>query len=180
MGTNVTAGCGARSNPVPTLGGMASPDAKTSAKTSKNRSATVTVAAPPATVFAIVADPRQHSRIDGSGTVRDAVSGPERLELGSTFGMSMKMGAPYRIRNKVVEHEADRLIAWRHAGLHRWRYELAPTADGGTEVTETWDLSHYPAPGRALLSTLFGDKTQKAIEATLVKLKAAAESDAAR
>ncbi|MGV3562453.1 MAG: SRPBCC family protein [Nocardioides sp.] len=155
---------------------MASPHAKTS----KNRSATTTVAAPPTTVFAIVADPRQHSRIDGSGTVRDAVSGPDRLELGSRFGMSMKMGAPYRISNKVVEFETDRLIAWRHAGLHRWRYELTPTADGGTEVTETWDLSHYPAPGRALLSTLFGDKTQKAIEATLVKLKAAAEADAAR
>lgn len=159
---------------------MTSPDTARTGRNGKNRSATVTVAAPPATVFAIVADPRQHSRIDGSGTVRDAVSGPDRLELGSTFGMSMRMGAPYRIRNKVVEHEADRLIAWRHAGLHRWRYELRPTADGGTEVTETWDLSHYPAPGRAVLSTLFGDKTQKAIEATLVKLKAAAEADAAR
>lgn len=158
---------------------MASPDAPAHSRASKNRSATVTVAAPPATVFAIVADPRQHSRIDGSGTVRDAVSGPDRLELGSTFGMSMKMRAPYRIKNKVVEHEPDRLIAWRHAGLHRWRYELAPTAGGGTEVTETWDLSHYPAPGRALLSTLFGDKTQQAIEQTLVKLKAAAEADAA-
>ena len=158
---------------------MTSPDATTS-RTAKNRSATVTVAAPPATVFAIVADPRQHSRIDGSGTVRDAVSGPDRLELGSRFGMSMKMGAPYRISNKVVEHETDRLIAWRHAGLHRWRYELTPTADGGTEVTETWDLSHYPAPGRALLDRLFGAKTQKAIDATLVKLKAAAEADAAR
>jgi uncharacterized protein YndB with AHSA1/START domain len=154
---------------------MSSPDAKTS----RNRSASVTVAAPPATVFAIVADPRQHPRIDGSGTVRDAVSGPDRLELGSRFGMSMKMGAPYRISNKVVEHEPDRLIAWRHVGLHRWRYELTPTADGGTEVTETWDLSHYPAPLRALLSGLFGEKTQAAIDATLVKLKAAAEADAA-
>ena len=154
---------------------MSSPDAKTS----RNRSASVTVAAPPATVFAIVADPRQHPRIDGSGTVRDAVSGPDRLELGSRFGMSMKMGAPYLISNKVVEHEPDRLIAWRHVGLHRWRYELTPTADGGTEVTETWDLSHYPAPLRALLSGLFGEKTQAAIDATLVKLKAAAEADAA-
>lgn len=158
---------------------MSSPDAQSSPKTEKNRSATVTVAAPPATVFAIVADPRQHPRIDGSGTVRDAVSGPDRLELGSRFGMSMKMGAPYRISNKVVEHEPDRLIAWRHAGLHRWRYELTPTADGGTEVTETWDLSHYPAPLRALLSGMFGEKTQAAIDATLVKLKAAAEADAA-
>ena len=158
---------------------MSSPDAQNEPKNAKNRSATVTVAAPPATVFAIVADPRQHPRIDGSGTVRDAVSGPDRLELGSRFGMSMKMGAPYRISNKVVEHEPDRLIAWRHVGLHRWRYELTPTADGGTEVTETWDLSHYPAPLRALLSGLFGEKTQAAIDATLVKLKSAAEADAA-
>lgn len=158
---------------------MSSPDAKNAPKNAKNRSATVTVGAPPATVFAIVADPRQHPRIDGSGTVRDAVSGPDRLELGSRFGMSMKMGAPYRISNRVVEHEPDRLIAWRHVGLHRWRYELTPTADGGTEVTETWDLSHYPAPLRALLSGLLGEKTQAAIDATLVKLKAAAEADAA-
>lgn len=162
---------------------MSSPDTKNAPenarKNARNRSATVTVAAPPATVFAIVADPRQHARIDGSGTVREAVSGPDRLELGSRFGMSMKMGAPYRISNKVVEHEPDRLIAWRHVGLHRWRYELTPTADGGTEVTETWDLSHYPAPLRALLSGLFGERTQAAIDATLVKLKAAAEADAA-
>ena len=162
---------------------MSSPDTKNASenapKNARNRSATVTVAAPPATVFAIVADPRQHARIDGSGTVREAVSGPDRLELGSRFGMSMKMGAPYRISNKVVEHEPDRLIAWRHVGLHRWRYELTPTADGGTEVTETWDLSHYPAPLRALLSGLFGERTQAAIDATLVKLKAAAEADAA-
>lgn len=162
---------------------MSSPDTKNAPenapKNARNRSATVTVAAPPATVFAIVADPRQHARIDGSGTVREAVSGPDRLELGSRFDMSMKMGAPYRISNKVVEHEPDRLIAWRHVGLHRWRYELTPTADGGTEVTETWDLSHYPAPLRALLSGLFGERTQAAIDATLVKLKAAAEADAA-
>ena len=32
---------------------------------------------------------------------------------------------------------------------------------------------------RGVLSATFGSKTQKALEATLVKLKAAAESDAA-
>lgn len=141
-------------------------------------SATTTIEAPPATVFAIVSDPRQHPRIDGSGTVRGSVSGPERLVLGSTFGMDMKMGAPYKIRNRVVEFEQDRLIAWRHVGLHRWRYELAPTATG-TRVTETWDLSHYPAPARAVLRALFGKKTRVAVDQTLVKLRAAAEADAA-
>lgn len=153
-------------------------DTKDAKKAAKNRSASTTIAAPPSTVFAILADPRQHPRIDGSGTVKGSVSGPERLELGSEFGMTMKQGAPYKIKNRVVEHEADRLIAWRHMGQHRWRYELSPTADGGTQVTETWDLSRYPGVGRAVLSALFGTKTQSAIEGTLVKLKAAAEADA--
>lgn len=142
-------------------------------------SASTTIDAPPAAVFAILADPRQHQRIDGSGTVQGTVSGPERLTLGSEFGMDMKMGASYKIKNKVVEYDEDRLIAWRHKGLHRWRYELTPTADGGTEVTETWDLSRYPLPLRLGLSATFAAKTQKAIDATLVKLKQAAEADAA-
>lgn len=153
-------------------------DRMTDKKAARNRSASTTIAAPPSAVFAILADPRQHPRIDGSGTVTGSISGPDRLELGSEFGMDMKQGAPYKIKNRVVEHEPDRLIAWRHVGLHRWRYELTPTADGGTTVTETWDLSHYPGVGRAALSALFGSKTQTAIEATLVKLKAAAEADA--
>lgn len=144
-----------------------------------SRSASTTVAAPPATVFAILSDPRQHTRIDGSGTVQESISGPDRLELGSEFGMDMKMGAPYKITNKVVEYEPDALIAWRHLGTHRWRYELAPTADGGTAVTETWDLARCNLPMRVGLNALFGKRTQKALDATMVKLKAAAEADAA-
>ena len=145
---------------------------------SRNRSASITIDASPATVFAILQDPRQHPRIDGSGNVKASTSGPEKLVLGSEFGMDMKMGAPYKIGNTVVEFEQDRLIAWRHKGLHRWRYELAPTSSGGTEVTETWDISRYPGPVALGFSAALGSKTQKAIEATLVKLKAAAEADA--
>jgi uncharacterized membrane protein len=148
-------------------------------KNSRNRSASTMIEAPAPVVFAILADPRQHPRIDGSGSVRGAVDGPDRLVLGSQFAMGMKKGAGYKTKNKVVELSEDRLIAWRHVGAHRWRYELTPTNGGGTQVTETWDLSHYGAIGRAALSALFGKGTQKAIEATLVKLKAAAESDAA-
>lgn len=144
-----------------------------------NVSASTTIAAPPEVVFAILADPRQHPRIDGSGTVRGVVSGPDRLELGSKFGMSMKIGAPYRIKNTVVEFEPDRLIAWRHLGTHRWRYELTPTADGGTEVTETWDVSHCNGPTRWALGALGYPKTHaRSIEATLANLEAAAEADA--
>lgn len=142
-----------------------------------NESASITIAAPAAAIFAILADPRQHARIDGSGNVVDVATGPEALTLGAEFGMSMKMGAPYRITNKVVEFEQDRLIAWRHMGLHRWRYELEPQADGTTVVTETWDLSHYSRIGRRVLHTTYGTKTAKAIAATLAKLKSAAEAD---
>lgn len=149
-----------------------------------DRSATTTIAAPPAVVFAILADPRQHARIDGSGTVRGAVTGPERLELGSEFAMGMRKGAGYTMTNRVVEHEPDRLIAWRHVGAHRWRYELVPTttADGreATTVTETWDLSAYPAPARLALAAVFGRGTQRAVEATLARLRSAAEDDVRR
>lgn len=144
-----------------------------------SRTASTTIAAPPATVFTILADPRQHPRIDGSGSVKKSISGPERLSLGAEFGMDMKMGAPYKIKNKVVEFEADRRIAWRHLTPNVWRYELSPTADGGTAVTETWDLSGCNPVVRSVLSVAFGARTQKALDATLVKLKAAAESDAA-
>ena len=112
-------------------------------------SGTTTIEAPPEAVFAIVADPRQHPRIDGSGSVKGTVTGPDRLTAkGDRFGMDMKMfGLPYKIQNLVVEFEQDRRIAWRHFGAHRWRYELTPTDDGGTQVTETWDATRYRATG---------------------------------
>ena len=73
----------------------------------------------------------------------------QHLTLGSTFGMSMKMGVPYTVTNTVIEFEQDRRIAWqtvlagplgRFLGGRIWRYELEPV-DGGTKVAESWDLS---------------------------------------
>lgn len=144
-------------------------------------SESTTIDAPPAVVFAIVADPRQHPRIDGSGSVRGLISGPDRLEKGATFGVSMKLfGLPYTIRNRVVEFEPDRLIAWRHFGAHRWRYELAPTDDGGTRVTETWDATRYASAVFAGLRALgFPERNRAGISGTLVRLREAAEADQA-
>ncbi len=145
-----------------------------------NASASIIIDADPATVFAILTDPRQHSRIDGSGTVKGTVSDDTTLTLGSEFRMDMKMGVPYKINNKVVEFEPDSLIAWRHMGLHRWRYELVPTGAGAaqTTVTETWDVSAYPSLIATFLSKRFRSTTEKSIEKTLARLKSAAESDA--
>jgi uncharacterized protein YndB with AHSA1/START domain len=107
------------------------------------------IAAPPEKIFDLLADPSRHHDIDGSGTVREAKDGPSRLELGSKFGMSMKMGIPYSMVSEVVEFEDNRCIAWqsrppgiggKFGGGRIWRYELEPV-DGGTRVRESWDIS---------------------------------------
>jgi uncharacterized protein YndB with AHSA1/START domain len=111
-------------------------------------SASVVVAAPAQQVFDLLADPRRHGEFDGSGTVRSAVAGPDRLAPGARFGMAMHWGVPYRIRNTVVEFDEGRRLAWRHFGRHVWRYRLEPVP-GGTLVTETFDWGPSLAP-RAL------------------------------
>ena len=61
------------------------------------------VSAAPGLIFEVLADPRQHSKIDGSGSVYAArVSAPPRLSLDSKFTMEMKIGFPYKMTNTVV------------------------------------------------------------------------------
>jgi len=99
------------------------------------------VSAAPGLIFEVLADPRQHSKIDGSGSVKAArVSAPPRLSLDAKFTMEMKMGFPYKMTNTVVEFEENRRIAWRHLGGHIWRYILEPV-DSGTKVVEQFDYN---------------------------------------
>ncbi|WP_233617622.1 SRPBCC family protein, partial [Actinomadura sp. WAC 06369] len=131
----------------------------------------IVIAAPPSAVFSVLANPHRHPDFDGSGTVQNAISGPERLALNDKFKTAMKMfGMPYRIVNTVVEFEADRRIAWCHPGKHRWRYELEE-ADGGTRVTETCDFSTSPLRG-LLVRTPIPQRNAEGIEKTLPRLKA--------
>lgn len=127
------------------------------------------IAAEPQQLFDIVADPAMHPVIDGSGSVKAARDGsPGRLELGATFGMDMKLGAPYKITNTVVEFDEGRQIGWRHFNGHIWRYLFEPV-DGGTRVTEQWDAR--PARNRLGLRLAgFPGRNRKAILATLQRL----------
>jgi hypothetical protein len=43
---------------------------------SRSVSRSVTVAAPPAAVFDLLADPRRHGEVDGSGTVKGRCAAP--------------------------------------------------------------------------------------------------------
>jgi len=108
----------------------------------------VVVHAPAAEVFALVADPRRHPEMDGSGTVRDtAVGGPDRLSMGAKFTVGMKQyGVPYKITSTVTAFGDDRLVEWQHPLGHRWRWELAEVEPGVTEVTETFDYTTARSP----------------------------------
>ncbi|MDQ2796698.1 MAG: SRPBCC family protein [Actinomycetota bacterium] len=137
---------------------------------------TIDIQAPAHVIFDTLTNPAQHATIDGSTTVRHFRRGPAQLSMGSTFSMSMRLfGVPYRVSNRVVEYEPNRLIAWRHFEPQRWRYELEPV-EGGTRVTESFDYSYYSALGRWFIRLLgWPGRNQRAIAQTLLRLKVDAE-----
>lgn len=134
------------------------------------RAAQIEIGAPAEPIFEVLASPRRHSEFDGSGTVQGLVEGPERLALGARFGMRMRIGLPYRIRNEVVEFEEGRRIAWRHIGHHRWRYELEPIDTLRTRVVETFDGSSARIPAALNLMDAY-NRNEVAIAKTLVRLR---------
>ena len=145
----------------------------------KVKTARIIIEADAAKIFAILNNPKKHKEIDGSSTITANISGPNELVLGSKFGMKMHLGIDYQITNTVVEYKKNELIAWRHLGRWRWRYELVDLSNGSTQVTETFDGSC--APGIAQIWLNFRKAypwTQIAVAKTLVRLKAVAESKA--
>ena len=121
-------------------------------------------------IFDFIAQPSNHSLMDGSKMVKGTISGPNRLHLGAKFGMRMKQGIPYAIRNEVIEFEEGRSIAWQHLLHNVWRYELQPMDSGGTLVIETWDGRN--ARGQRWLRFRRFDKwVQFAMAKTLVRLE---------
>lgn len=135
-------------------------------------SATRTIPAPAHAIFEVIADASRHPDFDGSGTVRSGPKRSEPLTLGSRFSTQMRLGPlPYVMSNVVVEFEPDRLIAWRHLGGHRWRYELQPIDADSTQVTESFDWSTAPAPTRMLIENVgYPTRNQRSIESTLDRL----------
>jgi uncharacterized protein YndB with AHSA1/START domain len=144
------------------------------------------IRAAPDAIFALLADASRHPDIDGSGTVKQAKSdAPARLALGSTFGMSMKMGIGYSMVNTVIEFEDNRRIAWqarppgligRIAAGRIWRYELEPVSDG-TRVRESWDISQDHQRRMLKLGGL-PKKTEASMAKTLDRIAELTESPA--
>lgn len=136
-------------------------------------SASAVVDAPAAEVFAFISRPASHGEISGDRSVKGERHGPEQISAeGQKFGMSMKMyGVPYRITNTVVEFEPGKKIAWCHPGKHRWRWEVEELPEGGTKVTETFDMSTSPL--KPVLSLLgFPEKHRENLEKSVANVAA--------
>ncbi len=141
----------------------------TTAAAARRVTRSTVVDATPQQVFDLLADPRNHPVIDGSGAVRDVLDAPVRLCLGAEFTMRMKAGASYTTRNTVIVFEPDREIAWKHRARHTWHWSLWPVL-GGTEVTETFDWTAKRAP--RLVTAIGIPRTAGAsIDATLEKVR---------
>jgi hypothetical protein len=131
------------------------------------------VNAPAAEIFEMVADPRRHGELDGSGTVMGTVAGPQRLSPGARFSVRMRQyGVPYKVTSQVTDFADGRVVEWRHPLGHRWRWELSPVSEHATVVTETFDYSQVNS-AKAHSLRLFGSLRQNAagIEATLRQLQ---------
>ncbi|OBI44876.1 SRPBCC family protein [Mycobacterium colombiense] len=117
---------------------------------------TRTIAATPAEVFAVLADPSRHRNTEPTDWVRDAVDTAPITAAGQMFAMNMYLmqaGGDYVTYNLVNVFERDHAIGWLpgildDSGNHTpggwfWRYDLAPNGDR-TDVTLTYDWSGTP------------------------------------
>lgn len=114
---------------------------------------TRTIAATPAEIFAVLADPTRHKDTEPGDWVRDAIDTVPVTACGQMFAVNMfleQAGGHYVMYNVVTEFDQDRSIGWLpgqldESGNHTpggwtWRYDLVPTA-AGTDVTLTYDWS---------------------------------------
>jgi len=147
------------------------------------------IGAPPEAIFAVLSNTGMHAQIDGSGMLQGTPEGAaDDLELGSTFGMKMKMGVRYKTESRVVEFEKNRLIAWqtgpsgklgRFVAGRIWRYQLEVTGDG-TLVRESWDITADHQRVLLKLGGIWSGRTRRDMERTLARLDSVVSVSAER
>jgi Polyketide cyclase / dehydrase and lipid transport len=119
---------------------------------------TATVSAPVEVVFDVLADPSTHQAIDGTGWVRESLTGETLTRTGQIFRMGMyhdnHPDKYYEMANRVEVFDRPHAIAWQPGqgdddanlefGGWIWRYDLEPVGPSRTEVTLTYDWSAVP------------------------------------
>lgn len=135
-----------------------------------------TIAAEPAAVFAVLADPQGHVAIDSSGMLQAATGSPVTA-VGDTFVVHMDREALndypmglYDVTVTIAAFEQDREIAWKVLGAirpqigHVYGYRLEPV-EGGTLATSYYDWSEIDPAWRE--ADIFPIIPESALRATL-------------
>ena len=135
-----------------------------------------TIAAEPAAIFRVLADPQGHVTIDSSGMLMDATGEPVTA-VGDRFVVHMDREAlndfpmgKYDVTVVIKTFVPDEEIAWTIEGVmnppigHVYGYTLAPI-DGGTLVTSYYDWSDIDEAYRD--ANIFPIIPESALRATL-------------
>jgi uncharacterized protein YndB with AHSA1/START domain len=140
-------------------------------------SASQEIAADPARIFELIADPSEQPQWDGNDNLAEAAPGQRVHAVGDMFEMTNSSG---RVReNHIVEFEEGRLIAWRPSEPgkkppgHLWRWELEPLESGRTRVTHTYDWTELTDTNRLPRAKA---TTPDKLMASITRLAALAES----
>jgi uncharacterized protein YndB with AHSA1/START domain len=146
------------------------------------------ISAPAHDIFEVLANPAQHLELDGSGSLRGAVSARMISGIGDVFVMRMHFPhlGDYEMNNHIVEYEQDRRIGWEpEAGRghpataggakpsrwgQRWSYQLTPDGPDATVVSEIYDCSRVPEEERAEMDN--GNVWAESMARTLERLEA--------
>jgi uncharacterized protein YndB with AHSA1/START domain len=117
-------------------------------------SASRDIAADPARIFELIADPTQQPRWDGNDNLSEAPTGQRVHAVGDVFTMTTTKG---NVReNHVVEFVEGRRIAWTPAEPgqeppgHLWRWDLEPLGPARTQVTHTYDWTRLSDDDRRI------------------------------
>ena len=147
-------------------------------------SASVTIAAPPADVFALVTNlERMGEWSPESGAVR-WLDGASEAAVGARFAGDNEVAlGPIPLKrwtteSEVTVHDPPVTFEFVAAGYTTWRFDLEPV-DGGTRLTESFSYPPYTGLERATYG-LFGARISlitRGVERTLAAIKAVAEAD---
>ncbi len=149
---------------------------------STSLSATIDVQAPPAAVWAVVSDLKRMGEWSPQCKKMAVLGGEPKLGT-RTINLNKRGPLVWPTSAKVVRFEPERRLAFRVTENHTiWSYELEPT-ETGTRVTERREApGGTTAVSNLLIRVAFGNQRnfdgelERGMNATLAKIKAAAES----
>ena len=115
-------------------------------------SAEITIAAPAAAVFDLIADPARQPEWDGNDNLGSAAAGQRVTEAGGSFVTTLTKGVDRE--NHVVDFVEGRRIAWMPSEVgqpplgHKWMWEIEAAGDESVLVRQTYDWTQLRDPKR--------------------------------